>query len=104
LTSGFCATPGATSSACSNRTSPSCSPAPAMACLVVAANRAEQTHYEWPGTGRRAALVVGASFSHHAQGGGSGRTVLACPDPSRKRLGGLQHRDPERTRLTAVTA
>jgi hypothetical protein len=27
----------------------------------------------------------GASFSHHAQGGGSGRTVLACPTPSHKR-------------------
>jgi hypothetical protein len=27
---------------------------------------------------------VGASFSDHAQDGGSGRTVLACPTPSRK--------------------
>jgi hypothetical protein len=32
----------------------------------------------------RAALVVGASFSHHVRVEGSGRTVLACPTPSRK--------------------
>jgi hypothetical protein len=44
-----------------------------------------RTHQERPWTRRRAALVVGASFSHHARVEGSGRTVLACPTPSRKR-------------------
>src|SRR5215207_2075288 len=34
-----------------------------------------------PGTDRRAALVVGASFSHHARVEGSGRTVPGMPDP-----------------------
>jgi D-alanyl-D-alanine carboxypeptidase len=38
-----------------------------------------------PGTGRRAALVAGASFSHHAQGGGIWPDGAGMPDPSRKR-------------------
>jgi hypothetical protein len=38
-----------------------------------------------PETGRRAALVVGASFSHHAQGGGIWPDGAGMPDPSRKR-------------------
>jgi hypothetical protein len=33
----------------------------------------------------RAALVAGASFSHHTGVQGSGRTELAGPTPSRKR-------------------
>ena len=34
-----------------------------------------------PGAQGNAALVVGASFSHHAPGGGTGRTVLAWGRP-----------------------
>jgi len=35
--------------------------------------------------GRRAALAAGASFSHHAQGGGIWPDGAGMPDPSRKR-------------------
>jgi hypothetical protein len=34
-----------------------------------------------PGTGRRAALAAGASFSHHAQGGGIWPDGAGMPDP-----------------------
>jgi hypothetical protein len=34
-----------------------------------------------PGSGRRAALVAGASFSHHAQGGGIWPDGAGMPDP-----------------------
>ena len=50
---------------------PACSPAVILLAL--------------PGTSWQAALAAGASFSHHAQGGGIWpETVLACPTPSRK--------------------
>jgi hypothetical protein len=35
----------------------------------------------WPDTGRHAALVVGASFSHHAQGGRIWPHGVGMPDP-----------------------
>jgi hypothetical protein len=34
-----------------------------------------------PGTGPRAALVAGASFSHHTQGGGIWPDSAGMPDP-----------------------
>ena len=41
-----------------------------------------KTHRKLPGTGRRAALVAGASFSRHTQGGGIWPDGAGMPDPA----------------------
>src|SRR5512132_3826421 len=86
LTSGSCATPGATSSACSTRTSPSCSPG---------AGHGPASGGTQPGVGRPVAGDLGQAGERPSwreprsptapRVEGSGRTVLACPTPSRKR-------------------
>jgi hypothetical protein len=56
-----------------------------------------------PGTGRSAALVVGASISTTPRVEGSGRTVLACPTTSRNRSH-QPSRHPSRAHSAALSS